>query len=48
MPSDKHGGALSALVAAFACYIGHVHPSVVPALGLAAAVWVGMYMYLKE
>ncbi|MFH8476194.1 hypothetical protein [Streptomyces sp. NPDC018000] len=48
MPSEKQGGVLSVLVAAVACYIGYIHPSAVPALTLAVAVWVGMYMYLKE
>ncbi len=48
MPTEKQGGVLSAVVAGFACYIGYIHPSAVPALGLGAAVWVGMYMYLKQ
>lgn len=29
-------------------YIGFIHPSAVPALALAVAVWVGMCMHLKE
>lgn len=46
--AEKQSNVLIALVAAAFCYVGYMHPSTVPALGLAAAVWVAMSSYMKE
>ncbi|RPK32027.1 hypothetical protein EES39_39560 [Streptomyces sp. ADI92-24] len=48
MPNNNQVGVIAALAATFVCYIGYLHPSLVPALGLAIGVWVALYAYLKQ
>lgn len=48
MPNNNQVGVIAALAAAFVCCIGYLHPSLVPAIGLAIGVWVALYAYLKQ